>query len=64
MKTVLLGLCEQDFQKISNEQKQVILKNRNSNVGLVLKKHDITQLIELFDEARVMKEAFSIIYDF
>ncbi|WP_375578333.1 DUF6686 family protein [Marivirga tractuosa] len=61
--TLLKSLSPKDFHYFIEENYYTLIKNPIYPVGFCLSPEDATSLIEMMEQARLVEEAFSILYN-
>jgi len=62
-KNMLKNLSDDDFNKDHpNGEKNVLLKNNRTNMGVSLSPQEVYEVLEILREAELFEEVFSILY--
>ncbi|MEM9896193.1 MAG: DUF6686 family protein [Bacteroidota bacterium] len=62
-RNTILKLREEDYHYHFFDKKYAIIKNETAPMGIILTAQDREELLDLLNEAKAIKEVFSIIYN-
>lgn len=61
-RSILEGLSEEDYHLERNGNEYVIIRNKNTAVGMCLTPEETQEIIHMINKAETLAEAFEIVY--